>query len=112
MAHDLRIVIGHLIRRMRMGYAISLSQGAVLGRLEQEGPTTASALAVAEQMRPQSMAQTIHELAADGLVSRTPDPADRRQMLIEITSAGKAAREAERRRREGWLAQAIARHLT
>ena len=100
-----------LTRRMRTGFPISLSQAAVLGRLDREGPSTASALALAEHIRPQSMAPAIHELAADGLVVRSANPSDRRQVLVELTRSGRAALEAERRRREGWLAQTIATSL-
>ena len=38
------------------------------------GPQTTSALAAAERVRPQSMAQTIAELEAAGLVARRPRP--------------------------------------
>jgi DNA-binding MarR family transcriptional regulator len=58
------------------------------------------------------MAQTIADLEADGFVSRTPDPVDRRQVLIAVTEAGLAALAEDRARREGWLAQAIATELT
>ena len=58
------------------------------------------------------MAQTVTELEAGGLVSRRPDPVDRRRAVVEVTAEGLAAREHERRRRDGWLAQAIARELS
>jgi DNA-binding MarR family transcriptional regulator len=58
------------------------------------------------------MAQTIADLEADGLVSRTPDPVDRRQVLIGVTKGGLAALAEDRARREGWLARAIATELT
>jgi DNA-binding MarR family transcriptional regulator len=84
----------------------------VLGRLDREGPRTTSALASAERVRPQSMAQTLAELGAAGLVGRRPDPLDGRQVLIELTALGRQALHDERRRRDGWLAQAIATELT
>jgi DNA-binding MarR family transcriptional regulator len=111
-ASELRIVIGQLLRRLRDEYEFPISHGAVLGRLERDGPATTSALAAAERVRPQSMAQTIAELEADGLVDRTPDPADRRQVHLALTERGHAVLAAERARREGWLAQAIATELT
>jgi DNA-binding MarR family transcriptional regulator len=58
------------------------------------------------------MAQTLADLEADGLVSRRPDPADRRQALVELTGRGRERLAEERRRRDGWLAQAIANELT
>jgi len=46
-------------------------------------------------------------LLAAGLVSRAPDPGDRRRVLIALTRAGREALAVDRRRREGWLADAI-----
>lgn len=112
LASDLRVVLGQLIRRLRAEHRFSLSHGAVLGRLDREGPRSISELATAERIRPQSMAQTVSELEADGLVSRHPDPADRRRAVVELTEAGRVVLAADRRQREGWLAQAIAEGLT
>jgi DNA-binding MarR family transcriptional regulator len=100
-------VISRLIRRLRAEHTFSISHAAVLSRLEREGTRTASALAVAERVRPQSMAQTITELAGDRLVTRRPDPHDRRQTLIELTDLGRDTLARERAHREGWLATAI-----
>ena len=111
-ASDLRVVISQLVRRLRAEHSLSISHAAVLGRLEREGPRTTSGLAVAERVRPQSMAQTIAELAVDQLVSRRPDPGDRRQTLIELTELGRETLTRERARREGWLAAAIASGLS
>jgi DNA-binding MarR family transcriptional regulator len=110
-AHELRVVIGRLLRRLRAAGEIPLPQATVLGRLDREGPQTTSALAAAERVRPQSMAQTVAELERAGLVTRRADPADRRQFLLELSDEGRRAIEAERRSREGWLARAIAETL-
>jgi DNA-binding MarR family transcriptional regulator len=111
-ASQLRVVIGQLVRRLRAEHGFPLSHGAVLGRLDRQGPQSVSDLAVAERVRPQSMAQTVSDLEADGLVTRTPDLADRRRALVELTEQGRTALQADRRRREGWLAQAIADDLS
>ncbi len=111
-ASELRIVLGQLVRRLRVEHGFPISHGPVLGRLDRQGVMTTSALAAAERMRPQSMAQTINELATAGLVERRPDPVDRRQILLELTDRGRAALAEDRRRREGWLANAIAAELT
>jgi DNA-binding MarR family transcriptional regulator len=111
-ASELRIVLGQLIRRLRAEHTLPLSQGMVLARLEREGPRTTSALAGAERVRPQSMAQTVAELQAAGLVGRRPDPIDRRQVLIELTVEGRDTLHADRRRRDGWLAHAMAAELS
>jgi DNA-binding MarR family transcriptional regulator len=107
-ASELRIVLGQLVRRLRAEYSFPIAQATVLSRLDREGAQTTSALATAERVRPQSMAQTLAELAADDLVARRPDPADGRQVLIEITRRGRDRLAEDRRRREGWLAAAIA----
>jgi DNA-binding MarR family transcriptional regulator len=111
-ASELRVVLGRLTRRLRAEYTFSLSQAAVLGRLSRDGQMTTSALAQAERVRPQSMAQTLADLEADGLVDRSPDPTDRRQTLIGLTGRGREILEQDRRRRDGWLAETIAAELT
>jgi len=112
LASELRVVIGQLVRRLRAEHRFSLSQGAVLGRLDREGPQSVSDLALVERVRPQSMAQTVGELEAAALVARRPDPDDRRRALVELTDEGRATLEADRSQREGWLARAIRDELT
>jgi DNA-binding MarR family transcriptional regulator len=112
LASELRVVLGQLLRRLRAEHRFSLSHGTVLGRLDREGPRTVSELATAERIRPQSMAQTVSELEADGLVTRRPDPGDGRRALVELTEQGLAVLHADRRQREGWLAGAIAEQFS
>jgi DNA-binding MarR family transcriptional regulator len=112
LASELRMVLGHLMRRLRAEHSFSLSQGAVLGRLDREGRRSIGDLALAERVRPQSMAQTISDLEADGLIAREADPADGRRTLVELTARGHETLEADRRQREGWLARAIAEDLS
>jgi DNA-binding MarR family transcriptional regulator len=107
LAADLRGVIGHLIRRLRRENLFPLNQASVLGRLDRDGSQSVSDLATAERIRPQSMAQTVGDLEAEGLVERKPDPDDRRRALVILTPAGQARIEADRRAREGWLATAF-----
>lgn len=107
-ASELRVVLGQLMRRLRAEHRFSLAHGAVLGRLDREGAMSTSDLAAAERVRPQSMAQTVSELEADGLISRRPDPADGRRALLELTDKGRATLQVDREQREGWLIQAIA----
>jgi DNA-binding MarR family transcriptional regulator len=112
LASELRLVLGHLMRRLRVEHRFSLSQGAVLGRLDREGTRSIGDLASAERVRPQSMAQTVSDLEADGLIARSPDPADGRRTLVALTAQGRETLEADRRQREGWLARAIAEDLS
>ncbi len=104
LASELRVVLGQLVRRLRAEHRFPLSQGAVLGRLDREGPPSIGELAAAERVRPQSMAQTVADLEADGLIARRPDPADGRRTLVELTDA--RTRDARTRTaasaRAGW----------
>jgi DNA-binding MarR family transcriptional regulator len=108
LASELRVVIGQLVRRLRAEHRFSLSQGAVLGRLDRGGTSSIGELASAERVRPQSMAQTVCDLEALGLIARRPDSSDRRRVLVELTALGIETLAEERRKREGWLALAIA----
>ena len=109
---ELRIVLGRLIRRLRREHRFPLTQAAVLGYLDRDGPAGISALAAREHVRPQSMAGTVDSLAAAGLVARSPDPSDGRKTLISLTESGRATIAADRAQREGWLADAIERDLS
>ena len=111
-AADLRIVLGQLVRRLRTEQGFPISQMAVLSRLSRDGAQTTSELAKAERMRPQSMAQIVGELESIDLVERRADPDDGRRVLLELTDAGAARVREERRRREGWLSEAIRTELT
>jgi DNA-binding MarR family transcriptional regulator len=108
-ASELRVVLGQLVRRLRAEHRFPLLQGAVLGRLDREGPRSIGDLAAAEKVRPRSMAQTVAELEAAGLVRRRPYPDDRRRVLVEETEERLAALEEDRRHRVGWLVSAIER---
>ena len=111
-ASELRLVLGQLVRRLRAEYSFPVAQASVLSRLDREGAQTASALAAAEHVRPQSMAQTLAELETGGLIERSPDPADRRSSRIELTEQGRERVLEGRGRREDWLASAIATELS
>ena len=112
LASELRAVLGQLMRRLRTQHRFSLSQGAVLGRLDRCGTSSIGDLAIAEHVRPQSMTQTIAELESDGLISRRSDPTDGRRTLIELTDRGRSTLEEDRRQRDGWLARTIAGDLS
>jgi DNA-binding MarR family transcriptional regulator len=112
LASELRIELGQLMRRLRAEHRFSLSQGEVLGRLDREGTRSIGDLALAVRVRPQSMTQTISDLEGDGLVARRVDPADGRRILVALTEQGRETLEADRRKREGWLAGAIGDDLS
>jgi DNA-binding MarR family transcriptional regulator len=85
----------------------TISQLSALSRLVRDGPTTASGLARAEHVRPQSMATIVTSLREADLVSASPDPADGRKTLLEATGEGRRLMRARAESREAWLATAI-----
>lgn len=105
LANELRVVLGQFVRRLRAEkQPLPLTHTSVLSRLERDGAHSASELAAAECMRPQSMAQMLAELEEQDLIVRTPDPNDGRRALVALTGAGRATLAECRRQREGWLA--------
>ncbi|HWF25975.1 MAG TPA: MarR family transcriptional regulator [Solirubrobacteraceae bacterium] len=112
LASELRVVLGQLMRRLRAEHPFSISQGAVLGRLDRQGTASIGELATAERVRPQSMAQTVCDLEALGLIARRPDPSDGRRVLVDLTELGSVTLAEDRRKREGWLARAIAEDVS
>ena len=103
--------MGSLVRRVRAAAAsheLSLTESAVLARLDKHGPATTAELARAESVKPQSMGTTVAALEEMGLVERKPHPTDGRQMNIELTAKGAAVRNSARDAKRTWLAQAIA----
>jgi DNA-binding MarR family transcriptional regulator len=88
------------------------SQITTLGRIAEEGPTTVSALAAAEHVRPQSMAETVAALLREEFVTRESDPTDGRKSLISITDAGHRLLASIPAIREGWLEAVVEQHLS
>lgn len=111
-AGELRLVIGQLVRRVRLDDHLVSRLAAVLGYLDRQGPMTTSELAAASNMRAQSMARTVVELVALGYVERQAHPSDGRKLPLTLTDSGRAVLAGERERRAGWLAEAIAQKLS
>ncbi len=111
LAHELGETIRRVVRRLRAEPGPPVGRMAVLGRLDRDGPASISDLAAHERMRPQSMAQTVHDLETSGLVSRRPDPSDGRRAFVELTTVGRDVLYTTRARRETWLAAALEREL-
>ncbi|XUL86092.1 MarR family winged helix-turn-helix transcriptional regulator [Streptomyces galilaeus] len=109
-ARDLRVVFSRLRRRIRevaTDEDLTPSQESALTLVGKHGAATASALASAEGVRPQSMAATLAALDRHGLIRRSPDPEDGRRQLVTLTEAGRERVEDNRQVREEWLARAF-----
>jgi DNA-binding MarR family transcriptional regulator len=109
-ASEVRVTFGRLRRRLRALAAsddLTPSQEAVLSRLDKHGVASASDLAAAERVRPQSMAATVAALTELGFVQRTPDPDDGRKQLISLTTAGVERLQGDRQVRQEWLAATL-----
>ncbi|MFH8366878.1 MarR family winged helix-turn-helix transcriptional regulator [Streptomyces sp. NPDC018031] len=62
---------------------------AVLCAAAELGPVSQADLARALRIDPKDMVGVIGDLAAEGLVTRSPDPGDRRKNAITVSAAGK-----------------------
>ena len=84
----------------------SLEQLRVMTRIA-EGVRHASELATARQMRMSAITPLIDGLVARGWVTRTPDPADRRRVRLDLTPAGDRALHAARQRTRERLTEVL-----
>lgn len=110
LAQELRALLGKLKRRLREQGTIgdlTPSQVSVLLRLERDGPATASSLARAEGMRPQSIGPVIAALEAAGFISGAPHPTDGRQTILSMTEACRKWAQEGRAARQDWLSRTI-----
>ena len=109
-AHRLRVFVGRLRRRVQDASSVgdlTAPQASALARLVLNEPSSASQLAGAERVRPQSMAKTLAVLQEQGLIRREPDPEDARRQLLFLTEQGRACAQGARASREEWLADAF-----
>jgi DNA-binding MarR family transcriptional regulator len=102
--------VSRLHRRLReAGHIdeITPSQASVLARLTKDGPASASDLARAERIRPQSMAATVAALEKRGFVERRADAGDGRRQLIALAADTETQIEGSLQARRDWLAVAL-----
>lgn len=109
LAARLRLGVTRLARKLRQEAepGITPSMLSALATAERLGPGTMSDLCAAEQVQPPSMTRVVASLAAEGLVTRETDPADRRVVWVTVTPAGRRLLERSRRRKEVYLARAM-----
>lgn len=108
MAYELRMACLCLARRLRYTKtSIAPHFFSVLARLER-ADCTAAELAARERVSAPSMSRTVAELLERGLVTRQPDPTDKRRFHIAITESGLAALREGRMERNQWMVERLA----
>lgn len=115
LAQNLRAVLGKMKRRLREQAEtgdLTPSQISVLLRLEKDGAATASGLARAEGMRPQSIVPIIAALEKAGLVAGAPDPTDGRRIILSLTAACRSRLAQGRAARQDWLTRTLQARLS
>ena len=109
-AQRLRIFAGRLWRRLLDASAVdglSAPQASAPARLASNEPSSASELAGAERVRPQSMTKTLATLHECGLIRREVDADDGRRLLIFLTDEGRARTRGARTSRAEWLTEVL-----
>lgn len=97
------MALARQMRRHRMDNGLTLTQMQILGDTSRAGVTTPAEIASRLQVRVQSLTDSFNGLDARALVSRRPDPDDRRRQLIEITAEGERLLAEDRAERDQWL---------
>jgi DNA-binding MarR family transcriptional regulator len=111
LAASLRIGVARLSRRIRVertGDDLTFNQLSVLGTLSRYGALPVGEIALHENVKPPSMTRTVASLEELGLVTRRPSQSDGRQVVVELTGAARQVIDADRRRRDAWLARQLA----
>ena len=112
-AQRLRIVFGRLSRSLRPTEAslaadLTPTRAAVLLNTVRNGPIRLADVAQQEGLNPTLLSRTVANLAQDGLVTRTPDEADRRSAWLDATPAGRELAEEIRAQRTRAVEVALA----
>jgi DNA-binding MarR family transcriptional regulator len=110
-ASHLRNAIVRTSRALRQEAAgesgLSPTQTAVLASISRSGPLTPSELAEIERVKRPTMTRTLACLERQGLIERTPDPADGRSSLVAVNDAGRERLSRLRRRKSAYLARRL-----
>ena len=110
LAHDLRLAVMRLSRRLRnqrVDTSVTLTHLAALSTLKRHGRMSPGELAGHERVQPPSMTRVVGALEGMGLVTRSPHPTDGRQVVIDLTPAAEDLLGAEARAREAWLSSML-----
>lgn len=87
--------------------SVTLTHLAAMSTLDYHGALTPGELAAHEKVQPPSMTRVLAALEHKGLIARRPHPTDGRQVLVELTPAGRQLCRDEVRMREAWLSRRV-----
>jgi len=109
-AAKLRMAIVRAARALRQEAAAEASgltptSTAALATIERHGPLTPSELAEIERVKRPTVTRTLGCLEREGLIERTPDPADGRSFLVSVNAAGRERLRRLRGRKNAYLAR-------
>ncbi|MER7250931.1 MarR family transcriptional regulator [Kribbella sp. NPDC000426] len=99
------------LRAERTGDGLGSTGVAVLGQLHRRGVLTASEIAAAERVQPQSLTRVLASLEEQDLIKREQDAQDRRRHTIELTDSGRHLLREHMKSSDDWLAEAIETRL-
>ncbi|MFE4517316.1 MarR family winged helix-turn-helix transcriptional regulator [Kitasatospora sp. NPDC056783] len=114
-ATAIQVAVGMLKRRTRETHrdgSVTTPELTVLAQIDRSGPLTIADLARLQQITPQAMGSTVASLEKHGLVSRAPDPDDRRRSLLTVSRAGSDMLHSSRDALSGLMAAALAESFT
>jgi DNA-binding MarR family transcriptional regulator len=107
LASALRVSVARLARRLRNERAardeLGLGALSALGLLFREGPLTVGQLAEKDRVQPPSMTRTVTALVEAGYAERRRHDEDGRQVVVEISEAGRTLVQEDRKRKDAWL---------
>src|ERR1700744_4534115 len=110
-ASQLRDAIVRTGRKLRQEAAaetgLTPTASAALATINRSGPLTPSELAELERVKRPSMTRTLGCLEREGLIERTPDPADGRSFPLAANGAGRGRLALLRRRKSAYLARRL-----
>jgi DNA-binding MarR family transcriptional regulator len=109
-AAKLRMAIVRSARRLRQEAAtesagLTPTSTATLATIERHGPLTPSEVARIERVQRPTMTRALGCLEREGLIERTPDPADGRSSLVAVNAAGRERLRRLRGRKNAYLAR-------
>jgi DNA-binding MarR family transcriptional regulator len=113
-AARLRMAIVRTARRLRQEAAgeasgLTPTSTAALATIDRHGPLTPSELAEIERVKRPTVTRTLGCLDREGLIERTPDPADGRSALVSVNAAGRERLRRLRGRKNAYLARRMKR---